>query len=171
MLVLALVLVGPLRRLAARSEVTAEGCWRTVRESSRHNGYVTVGVRDGGRQRWWVAHRLAYTMLVGPVPAGYELDHVCHNDAVARGECAPGLCRHRRCWNPAHLEPVTHAEHLRHSAWWASKRAQTHCVHGHEFTPANTIWRRSGVDGRTRACRTCQYARQAAYEKRKRGTV
>ena len=41
------------------------------------------------------AHRFAYELLVGPIPAGLEIDH---------------LCRDRACVNPDHLEPVTHRE-------------------------------------------------------------
>jgi hypothetical protein len=41
-----------------------------------------------------IAHRLSYEWLVGPVPEGMELDH---------------LCRVRHCVNPSHLEVVTHS--------------------------------------------------------------
>jgi len=44
------------------------------------------------------AHRFAYELLVGPIPEGMDLDHVC------------GV---RLCVWPEHLEPVTHAENLR----------------------------------------------------------
>ena len=40
-------------------------------------------------------HRLGWKLLRGPIPAGKELHHLCGIHA---------------CWNPDHLEPVTHAE-------------------------------------------------------------
>jgi hypothetical protein len=50
---------------------------------------------------------------------------------------------------PAVATPKTIA-HCRAMA--AAKRAATHCKRGHEFTKANTIWRR---DNGRRQCRTC----------------
>lgn len=47
------------------------------------------------------AHRAYYEKLVGPIPDGLDLDH---------------LCRVRRCVNPSHLEPVTAAENTRRGA-------------------------------------------------------
>lgn len=49
----------------------------------------------------------------GPVPKGWTLDHVCHTEAKARGECAGGkTCKHRRCCELAHLEAMPHGENV-----------------------------------------------------------
>ena len=66
-----------------------ETCWLWT-GPKYHNGY---GQARGGR-----VHRLMYEALVGPIPDGLELDH---------------LCRIRECVNPEHLEPVTRAENAR----------------------------------------------------------
>lgn len=56
-------------------------------------------------------HRMAYQLAVRPVPDDLELDHLCHTrDLSCPG--GPG-CPHRRCCNPAHLEPVTALENTR----------------------------------------------------------
>ena len=54
------------------------------------------------------AHRFAYELLVGPIPAKLEPDHLCH---TYDPHCPGGwTCPHRMCVNPAHLEPVTRSE-------------------------------------------------------------
>lgn len=98
------------------------------------------------------AHRVAYERCIGPIPDGLEIDHV-----RARG------CEHRNCVNPAHLEAVSHWENvMRGDTIAAKRRAQTHCIHGHEFTPENTyIWRGG------RSCRACSDRRRKEYVERK----
>lgn len=76
-------------RFWAKVEKT-DGCWlwqgyKTVM------GYGRINV-DGHAVG---AHRVAYEMLVGPIPVALTLDHLCRN---------PG------CVRPDHLEPVTLAE-------------------------------------------------------------
>ena len=64
------------------------GCWLWP-GAKTHTGYGLV-VHDGRARQ---AHRVAYELHVGPVPGGLMLDHICYE---------------RACFNPAHLEPVTH---------------------------------------------------------------
>ncbi len=76
----------------------------------------------------YVAHRVAYELLVGPIPQGLQLDH---------------LCRVRRCVNPSHLEPVTNRENTIRGIGPELARqrglAVTHCRRaGHPYTSENT---------------------------------
>lgn len=83
------------------------------------------------------AHRFAYELLVGPIPEGLELDH---------------LCRVPRCCNPAHLEPVTRRENQRRGFGPPGVNARkTHCLRGHPFEGSNLIVLRRGG----RCCRLC----------------
>ena len=92
------------------------------------------------------AHRVVYEALVGPIPDGLWIDH---------------LCRNRSCVNPDHLEPVTPKENIRRGV--KSKRNWTACPKGHTYTPDNTYWRPTGQ----RRCRDCGAARAREYRKRK----
>lgn len=80
-----------------------DDCWPYTGATQYGYGVITG---DAGLNR--KAHRVAYETFVGPIPAGLTLDHECHNRAYAAGTCAGGdTCPHRRCCNPAHLEPRT----------------------------------------------------------------
>lgn len=71
-------------------------CWIfTGGGDGKGYGSVGVGRREEGTKR---THQVVYEALRGPVPDGFELDH---------------LCATPRCVNPDHLEPVTHAENMR----------------------------------------------------------
>lgn len=66
------------------------------------------------------AHRYAYEQLVGPVPAGLELDH---------------LCRNRACVNPAHLDPVTsRVNTLRGESPPSVNAVRVECINGHPLS-------------------------------------
>lgn len=130
----------PLERLMARREVSPSGCWLWT-GSLNTGGYGQLMVRAGVNR---TVHRLAYQLLVGPIPQGLQLDH---------------LCRTRSCFNPAHLEPVqARTNVLRGVGPAAANSRKTHCKHGHEFTPENTYLVRTG-----RECRTCKKALSDAY--------
>jgi hypothetical protein len=114
------------------------GCWIWVAAMTSGYGSIGIGSRTDGSRRRELAHRLSYKQLIGPVPEGLELDH---------------LCRNRACVNPAHLEAVTHRENvLRGASLNAFNAKKTHCKHGHPFSPENTYVRK---DTGSRMCREC----------------
>jgi hypothetical protein len=114
-----------------------DGCWFWTAATTA-SGYGAIA--DDGR-RMQVAHRVAYELAVGPIPAGLHLDH---------------LCRNRNCVNPAHLEPVTcRTNLLRGETLQAANAAKTHCKRGHEFTPENTGVYVDKRGGEHRRCREC----------------
>lgn len=118
-------------------EVTESGCW-VKKTHTNIGGYTSFKVGDRPK----MAHRHAYEVLIGPIPDGLQLDHLCRNPA---------------CVNPNHLEPVTSRENLLRSNGWGGVNARkTHCHKGHEFTPENTL---IGRDGR-RVCRACKRERK-----------
>jgi hypothetical protein len=86
-------------------------------------GGVTVG-KWGARYGQWNGfrpHRITYTLLVGPIPAGHTLDHLKES----------GICATSLCCNPAHCEPVTQSEN--------TKRYRASlpriCKRGHRMAP------------------------------------
>lgn len=135
-----------------------DGCWLWTGSPGRW-GYAQV--RMGGRAGGMVlVHRWAYENLVGPIPAGLELDHRCHTDDPT---CAGGPCRHRLCVNPEHLEPVTEQENARRSRSASGVNSRkTHCIHGHAFDEKNTLITPKG----NRSCRACRLRNVREWRKR-----
>lgn len=136
-----------LRRYLNINTLEDPGCW-LWHGSIDKNGYGKA-VRNAGHYR---AHRFSYELLVGPIPRGLQLDH---------------LCRNRSCVNPTHLEIVTNRENwLRGKTPSSMYAKQTHCKHGHLLSGDNVYnWsKRPGW----RTCRMCNAIRaKQRYAKKK----
>lgn len=112
----------------------SEGCWEWT-GGRWANGYGQFWLRRGKNL---AAHRFAYTTLVGPIPDGMTLDH---------------LCRNRACVNPDHLEVISLRENILRGGNGAANNARkTHCPNGHPYDLFNTYEKR---DGKGRMCRAC----------------
>lgn len=134
---------------------TDERFWRMVTRGSDDACWTWRGYtkRDGyGRftaDRRVLAHRFAYEFLVGPIPEGHEIDH---------------LCRNRACVNPAHLQAVTRHQHARRHP----VTLRTHCPQGHPYDAQNTYINKASGG---RICRTCTRTHQRKYLARKRAVA
>lgn len=133
----------PLERFWDKVESHVEGeCWPWIggRKAAGYGQFMVDGHKV-------IAHRWAYATFVAPIPAGFDVDHVC---------------QHSWCVNPSHLEAITHQENVARRV-----AAKTHCIHGHEYTPENTWWQTS-KGYRSRVCRACQLPKMRAANKARR---
>jgi len=108
-----------------------KGCWIWLGHLS-YNGYgrLRFGMKD------FFAHRFVWEYLVGEIPKGLNIDH---------------LCRVKKCVNPDHLEPVTQKINNNRGLGNQNKK-KTHCIHGHPFNEKNTYKDNVG----SRHCRPCR---------------
>ena len=79
------------RRFWSKVDKTSD-CWLWTASTRYGYGQFRIGGKDSQNLG---AHVIAYTWLVGPIPTGKVIDH---------------LCRVRNCVNPAHMEIVTPEE-------------------------------------------------------------
>jgi hypothetical protein len=125
-------------------------CWDW---EGRHGaeGYGRFRIWHNGVHGVFAAHRIIYTLLVGDIPDGLTIDH---------------LCRNVGCVNPDHMEVVSVAvNNARSYNVPANNKRKTHCKHGHPLAGSNLYVH--PVTG-YRNCRTCLRADYAAYRSRKR---
>ena len=92
--------------LLDRCVVCPSGCWLFIGGDSG-NGYGRI-LRPGTRNAM-AAHRYVHEQFIGPIPPGFDVDHLCAGwvDQIAH------LFITRRCVRPEHLEAVTAAENQR----------------------------------------------------------
>lgn len=116
--------------------IDEEQCW-IWKGRPTGSGYGSLRV-DG---KSVPAHRFGYTMLVGPIPKGLQIDH---------------LCRNRMCVNPLHLEPVTSKENTHRGMGPAGIAFRMkNCKNGHPLVDDNLYI--NPTTGKRR-CRKCNKA-------------
>lgn len=127
------------------------GCWLWILAPDK-DGYGSLK----RNRRTIRAHRFTYEQLVGPIPDGMELDHLCAN------KC---------CVNPQHLEPVTTLQNVQRmqnrvagardrlgETSKARRDKRTHCPKGHSYSGDNL--RTTSIQ---RVCRACARENMRAY--------
>ena len=127
------------------------GCWNWQGYLLR--GYGTISIGNKPKQ----AHRVSYEAIVGPIPEGLTIDH---------------LCRNRGCCNPDHLDLVTSGENSRRGygvgggKFWSGRSP---CPQGHEYAGDNLISSKRATGWVHRECLICQRERGRKHDAKRRG--
>lgn len=121
-----------------------DGCWEWQGRYTNAGYGMAMTRRRISDAMGMTAPRLAWLLLVGPIPSGLQIDHLCLN---------PG------CVRPDHLEVVTPLENVRRINQWPELRSDR-CPRGHLRDAENTYRWRNQI-----TCRPCNAVSQA---KRKR---
>lgn len=121
-------------------------CWPWLGSTSL--GYGRIGIN----RKQHLAHRFAYELLVGSLPPGAHLDH---------------LCRNRACCNPRHLQPVSRFVNWLRGAHPSAVVHRTGvCKRGHLIEGENVQYIASRPN--RRICAECRRMRDRAYYHRRK---
>lgn len=121
--------------------------WKRIEMTDGHwlwTGYMNrggYGTACMNRAKYY-AHRVFYTVFIGPIPEGLQIDH---------------LCRVKNCVNPEHLEAVTIYENISRVSEEARARKE-YCLQEHS-QDANNHYLTSDGRRRCNQCRT-EYMRR-----------
>jgi len=124
-----------LEGFCSRFVVEPTGCW-IYQGTLSGDGYGVLhfGAHGEESRTSTTAIRVAYELWRGPIPEGFEPDHIC--------SCRPCIC-------PDHLELVTRSENMLRAR--ERNRMALVCWRGHFLTPKNTR-----IQSGWRVCRTCR---------------
>ncbi|KAA0020741.1 HNH endonuclease [Salinicola corii] len=123
-----------------RLDKKQSGCWewKLYRDPDGYGRFTRPKISP-------MAHRAAYIILIGEIPAGFDVDHKCWNPA---------------CCNPEHLRLLISSENRSRQR----SSLQSRCKHGHEMKGDNVAIYANG----RKACKTCVNQRVRNYSARKK---
>lgn len=115
------------------------------------NGYGVINLGSGLGNEY--VHRFAWKNFIGPIPKGFDVGHICHDQDFAKGLCAGGpSCWHRLCCNP--FDCLTLQTRATNLAGGAGHGNETHCPHRHPYSGKNLFVTKDGH----RQCKICKRA-------------
>lgn len=130
------------QRFWNKISVSESGCWEWQAAKKSGYGYYKSSGKTGR------AHRIAYAILVAPIPDSLVCDHLCEN---------------KGCVNPNHIEPVTDRINIMRGPAPSSMNAKkTHCIRGHKFEPGSYYSSQGWRD-----CKKCKAINDQARKSRK----
>ena len=108
------------QRVLSKLKLSSSGCWLwTSNIINSGYGTLTTGSRRDCSRRTELIHRFVYEQLVGKIPPGMQIDHICEI---------------KHCVNPKHLRLVTHRFNtLRSDTISGLNSRKTHCPRGHSY--------------------------------------